>query len=329
MKNRRTRRAGRIRKWIALFLFVGGATLVGVYVWSVVHGRIYQERQSQAFERKLKVEPESPSIHPAPPEVKNGDVLGRLLIPRLRLTAMVREGAGEDTLGVALGHIPGTAMPGRPGNVGVAGHRDTLFRGLRNIRKDDLIEFETLGGKFDYQVESTTIVTPQDVEVLNASAQPEITLVTCYPFYYVGSAPDRFVVKARQVGLATQQPQKQSVPILRASIEKPKPQEAKPQEPKHPPGTRMIEFEVAPDHSRQLTHGISFGVSRAEADSRSVEGWMWVMPDRRTIWLHSQSVRDPVIFFGAADGRERKLVITSVSPRSVKGYLLVPAGVDL
>jgi sortase A len=235
---------------------------------------------------------------------------------------VVREGAGEDTLGVALGHIPGTALPGRPGNVGVAGHRDTLFRGLRNIRKDDLIEFETLGGKFDYQVESTRIVTPRDVDVLNASAQPELTLVTCYPFYYVGSAPDRFVVKARQIGIAPPQPQ--SAPILRASVDKPKPQE-----PKHPSGTRMIEFEVAPNHSRQLTRGISFGVSRAEPGSRCVEGWMWVMPDRRTIWLHSQSVRDPVIFFGAADGRERKLVITSVGPRSVKGYLLVPVGVDL
>src|ERR1700722_5361715 len=155
MRSQETEHAGRSRSWIALFLFVGGAILVGVYVWSVVRGRIYQERQNQAFERKLAAEPKSPSTHPAPPAVKNGDVLGRLRIPRLRLTAMVREGAGEDTLGVALGHIPGTALPGRRGNVGVAGHRDTLFRGLRNIRKDDLIEFETLGGKFDYQVEST------------------------------------------------------------------------------------------------------------------------------------------------------------------------------
>jgi sortase A len=322
MMSRRTKRAGRIRRWIALFLFVGGAILVGIYAWSLVRGRIYQERQSQAFERKLKVESESPSTHPAPPEVKNGDVLGRLRIPRLRLSAMVREGAGEDTLGVALGHIPGTALPGRPGNVGVAGHRDTLFRGLRNIRKDDIIEFETLRGKFDYQVESTRIVTPRDVDVLNASAQPEITLVTCYPFYYVGSAPDRFVVKARQVGIAAPQPP--SAPILRASVDKPKPTE-----PKLPSGTRRIEFEVAPDHSRQLTRGISFGVSRAEPGSRRVEGWMWVMPDRRTIWLHGQSVGDPVIFFGGADGRERKLVITNVGPRSVKGYLLAPVGVDL
>ena len=135
MRNPKTRRAGRIRGWIALFLFAGGAILVGVYVWSVVRGRTYQEQQNQAFERKLrKVQPDSSIPHPAPPVVGNGDVLGRLRIPRLRLTAMVREGAGEDTLGVAVGHIPGTALPGKPGNVGLAGHRDTLFRGLRDIQ---------------------------------------------------------------------------------------------------------------------------------------------------------------------------------------------------
>jgi sortase A len=83
--------------------------------------------------------------------------------------------------------------------VGIAGHRDTLFRGLRNIRKNDLVEVETLRGKYLYQVESTQIVKPTDVSVLQAANYPQLTLVTCYPFYFVGSAPDRFIVKARQV----------------------------------------------------------------------------------------------------------------------------------
>jgi LPXTG-site transpeptidase (sortase) family protein len=101
---------------------------------------------------------------------------------------------------VALGHIPGTALPGEPGNVAVAGHRDTLFRGLRNVRVGDRIEFETPGkGTYFYVVESTTIVSPREVSVLNAGLHPELTLVTCYPFNYVGSAPYRFIVKARQV----------------------------------------------------------------------------------------------------------------------------------
>ena len=80
----------------------------------------------------------------------------------------------------------------------MAGHRDTLFRGLRAIRKNDLILLETLGGEYRYRVEGTKIVSPRDVGVLKANPYAELTLVTCYPFYYVGSAPDRFIVKARQ-----------------------------------------------------------------------------------------------------------------------------------
>jgi sortase A len=112
----------------------------------------------------------------------------------------VREGDGEDTLSLALGHIPYTPMPGEDGNVGIAGHRDTIFRSLRDIRKNDLIIFETRKGKYAYRVEGTQIVKPDRVNVLKASYGRQLTLVTCYPFRYVGSAPDRFIVKARQVG---------------------------------------------------------------------------------------------------------------------------------
>ena len=112
---------------------------------------------------------------------------------------MVAEGDGEDTLSLALGHIPSTALPGQEGNVAVAGHRDTIFRGLRDIRKNDLILFETRAGKYAYRVERTEIVKPSQVSVLKAGSTRELTLVTCYPFHYVGSAPDRFIVKARQV----------------------------------------------------------------------------------------------------------------------------------
>jgi sortase A len=126
-------------------------------------------------------------------------VIGRLEIPRLNLSVMVREGADEGTLSRAVGHIPGTALPGKIGNVGLAGHRDTFFRALRNIREDDAIEFETVHGAYRYVVTSTKIVTPRDVSVLAASGGENLTLVTCYPFYYVGSAPKRFIVRAAQV----------------------------------------------------------------------------------------------------------------------------------
>lgn len=136
-----------------------------------------------------------PVTHP----LGDRSLIGRLRIPRLHVSAMVREGVGESTLRVALGHIPGTALPGTPGNVGLAGHRDTLFRPLRQIRRDDLIRLETLRGTYIYRVEKTEIVWPRNVSVLRLGDQPELTLVTCYPFYYVGAAPKRFVVRARQM----------------------------------------------------------------------------------------------------------------------------------
>jgi sortase A len=134
-------------------------------------------------------------------------VIGRLEIPRLNLSVMVREGADERTLRRAVGHIPGTALPGKLGNVGLAGHRDTFFRALQNIREDDAIEFQTTGGTYRYIVKSTKIVTPRDVSVLAASGGENLTLVTCYPFYYVGSAPKRFIVRAAQVAAIPQHQQ--------------------------------------------------------------------------------------------------------------------------
>jgi sortase A len=139
---------------------------------------------------------EPPSVGPPAHQA----MIGRLEIPRLNLSVMVREGADEGTLSRAVGHIPGTALPGNVGNVGLAGHRDTFFRALRNIRADDTIELETTAGTYRYAVKSTRIVTPRDVSVLQASGGETLTLVTCYPFYYVGSAPKRFIVRATQLG---------------------------------------------------------------------------------------------------------------------------------
>ncbi len=136
----------------------------------------------------------APATKPPVPDM----LLVRLRIPRLHLAAMVREGADSGTLRRAVGHIPGTALPGQAGNVALAGHRDTFFRALRGIRKDDTIDFETTDGTYRYVVESTRIVGPRDVDVLKAAGGRTLTLVTCYPFYYVGSAPKRFIVRAAQ-----------------------------------------------------------------------------------------------------------------------------------
>jgi sortase A len=142
-------------------------------------------------------------------------VIGRLEIPRLDIAVMVREGADEGTLSRAVGHIPGTALPGKTGNVGLAGHRDTFFRALRNIHEDDVIQLETTGGTYRYMVKSTRIVTPRDVSVLQASGGETLTLVTCYPFYYVGSAPKRFIVHAALMA------PRHEAPAVRASQRRP------------------------------------------------------------------------------------------------------------
>ncbi len=112
---------------------------------------------------------------------------------------MVMEGISGKTLRRAVGHIAGTALPGESGNVGIAGHRDTFFRPLRNIRADDIITLTTLGGEYRYRVISTKVVSPDNVAVLDSDSHEILTLVTCYPFYFIGSAPERFIVRAERV----------------------------------------------------------------------------------------------------------------------------------
>jgi sortase A len=111
---------------------------------------------------------------------------------------MVVEGVDGGDLKYAAGHIPGTALPGEPGNVGIAAHRDTFFRPLRSIRRDDAITLSTLHGTYPYRVVSTDVVRPQDVEVLHPGPRDSLTLVTCFPFQYIGPAPKRFIVRAER-----------------------------------------------------------------------------------------------------------------------------------
>jgi LPXTG-site transpeptidase (sortase) family protein len=128
-----------------------------------------------------------------------GGLLGRMDIPRLGISVIVMEGTSRTTLRRAAGHISGTVLPGQQGNIGISGHRDTFFRPLRNIRKNDIITVTTLAGQYSYRVISTSIVRPSDVSVLAPDGNETLTLVTCYPFYFVGAAPDRFIVRAERI----------------------------------------------------------------------------------------------------------------------------------
>ena len=126
-------------------------------------------------------------------------VLGKIEISRLHLAAMVREGVDDDTLSTSVGHVPSTALPGHSGNFALAAHRDTLFRALKDIKRNDLVTFQSRNGTFTYRVHDMRIVKPTDVAVLRSDGHEELTLITCYPFYFIGSAPERFVVRARLV----------------------------------------------------------------------------------------------------------------------------------
>jgi sortase A len=153
--------------------------------------------------RAIEAERASPNPTPqsANPDdtVPAGEVLGQLEVPRVHLSVIVMEGDDDATLKNAVGHLPDTPLPWDNGNSAFAGHRDTFLRPLKDVRAGDEIRLTSVHGTFVYRVRETRVVDPGDIEVLAPTSQPELTLVTCYPFYYVGNAPRRFIVSAERV----------------------------------------------------------------------------------------------------------------------------------
>ena len=199
---------GRILKWAQRALFVCGVLLLGYCGFALVDAWNFQRRESGDLDHLLRarraasegaLQPGSSTSPKGAPAAATDGLIGRIEIPRLLLSAVVVEGIGKTALRRGVGHIPGTALPGQPGNVGLAGHRDTLFRPLKDLRIKDEIQFSTLSGDFKYEVESLTVVDPNNVGVLAPSHENVLTMVTCYPFYFVGPAPKRWIVTARQV----------------------------------------------------------------------------------------------------------------------------------
>lgn len=181
-------------------LILGGALALFWYAYIQVDMVRTEKEASRAIATKLPARPVPRTIViPAP---RPGDPLGRIEIPRLHLSAPVLEGTSARTLRTAAGHIRGTALPGTSGNVGIAAHRDTLFRALNRVKPGDEIAVATSYGRYRYIAGSSEIVNPGDVGVLRNTPEPELTLITCYPFYYLGPAPKRFVPHARQLPVA-------------------------------------------------------------------------------------------------------------------------------
>lgn len=192
----------RIVNWSGWAFLSAGVAVLGYCAWVLIDTITYQVVQAHLFEEQQSIGSNTQAVNhrPASAPATRTPGLGVLEIPRVGISALITDGTDSRTLRRAVGHIRGTALPDEPGNVALAGHRDTFFRPLRNIRKGDEIELTTLRGHYFYRVTSFEVVGPDDVRFLAASTRPVLTLVTCYPFYFVGPAPQRFVVRAERVG---------------------------------------------------------------------------------------------------------------------------------
>jgi len=189
------------RWWLWIERVLLGTGIVCLVWWAVVslQATRYQYKQRAALERMRGATPAVVNDSAALP---TGSLIGSLDIPRLRLSAVIAEGDDDATLKVAIGHLPDTPMPWHEGNSALAGHRDTFVRPLQHVRVGDELLVSTVRGDFRYQVRDTMVVGPNDVWVLDPTDRPMLTLITCYPFNYVGKAPRRFIVKAERTTTA-------------------------------------------------------------------------------------------------------------------------------
>jgi sortase A len=189
--------------WAGSFLIFLGAAVLAVLSYNLFHSATAQ-KTARAWLNGTEAARTAPPAQPTPPAerpaVRRGDVLGELNIPRLHLSVMVFEGDDNGILKIGAGHIPGTALPTGDGNIGIAAHRDTFFRPLRVIRPRDVITLRTPAGTSHFAVTGTEIVRPSGVQALDQVPGRDLTLVTCYPFSFIGHAPKRFIVHARRTG---------------------------------------------------------------------------------------------------------------------------------
>ncbi len=209
----------RVLRFLADLLMIGGLGGVLYWMWALTDGAVYQYTQAIEFAKEigsaapagipLRVAPSPDLSLPLPPRAASRTVvtfskpdpriIGKLEIPRIGLSVMIRDGVDETTLRKAVGHLPSSAGPGQPGNFVVLGHRDTFFRPLREIARGDVVLVETRQGRFTYLVESITARSPGALPIEGDDSQSISTLITCYPFNFTGPAPHRFVVQARLV----------------------------------------------------------------------------------------------------------------------------------
>jgi sortase A len=184
-------------RWIERGLMGVGVALAAWCAFVLAEARY---TQTLPIEKIVITQTPVPGEKPKAVPPKPGTVLARLEAPSVKLTTTVLEGSDDHTLSLGSGHIEDTPLPGESGNIGIAGHRDTVFRALRHIHNGDPLELTTADRVYHYRISKTFIVNPEDVYVLDPTDQPTLTLVTCYPFEFIGHAPRRFIVQAQLMG---------------------------------------------------------------------------------------------------------------------------------
>jgi sortase A len=200
-------------RWAGHVLVVIGCVLIAVSAWFAADAALSQRaaRQTLRAMGRVNVPTPAPSAAPAgprhsgppPTDVRGGSPIAELSMPRLGLSAIVLQGSDARTLLRGPGHLENTALPGEAGNAVIAGHRDSFFRPLRDVRIGDDVTVNTGRARFHYRVTSFRVVHPYDISVIGPTKQPTLTLITCYPFWVLGPAPDRFVVRAVRVDAAS------------------------------------------------------------------------------------------------------------------------------
>ena len=193
--------------WSHYSFFVAGLAALGYCAVVVGTTGYYQARAREQLRESMLELPSGYAAtngrwHSVRPPLRVGSgfaLVGRVEAPRVGLSAMIGEGATSRVLRVAVGHVPGTAFPWEPGNVVLAAHRDTFFRRVGELRSGDIIQITVPGGEYRYRVTFTDIVNPDENWVLQPAAGAMLTLITCYPFHFVGAAPKRFVVRAHKI----------------------------------------------------------------------------------------------------------------------------------
>ena len=194
------------RRGLSLVLIIVGIGLLG-YVGTEYWGMYHSQQKLETEWERQAASVSTPGRAPISPD----QMLTRVIVPKINLDAIVVEGASRKDLSDGPGHMKQTAMPGEVGNAVITGHRDTFFRHIYELVKGDQIQIRRNGRVFTYQVTGKRIVMPEDLSVIKPTADPQLTLITCYPTYYIGPAPKRLVVFSRLVDSSDYgQPSKQA-----------------------------------------------------------------------------------------------------------------------